>query len=352
MTKWSFLRRVSITLVAVLLTMGAGTAAAQGQVGSPTVHALFALSQPSDGPFPANWYTVNDASNLTGLRVNLPLPDCSARPSDCDDVGVLNSLDGFNLQPRVSIPFDGAIDVETVTSSNLFLVAIDHDELVEINQLVWDPESTTLHVESDNLLRQHTRYAVIATRRIRDPQGRHIEATQAFRDFLAEPCAGERECDYQRALLEGVAAAERLGTPADQVASASVFTTLSSTAVMEKIRDQIKATTPAAIDFLLGPDGSRTVFARGAISELWFDRQTLVNGALSPVRLDLAPLGIVPGAVGQLAYGRFSSGDYQAQPAVFPTVGTRIGVRPSSASTSCTARWSCPRGKSRRRAGR
>jgi hypothetical protein len=325
-TNWTFLRRLSITLVAVLLMMGAGTAVAQGQDGSPSVHALFALRQPSGGPFPANWYTVNDASNLTGLRVNLPLPECSVRPSDCDDVGVLNSLDGFNLQPRVSIPFDGTIDLETVTSSSVFLVALDHDQLVEINQLVWDPDTTTLHVESDNLLRQHTRYAVIVTRRIRDPQGRHIQATQAFRSFLGEPCAGERECAYQRALLEGVAAAERLGTPADQVASASVFTTLSSTAVMEKIRDQVKATTPAAIDFLLGPEGSRTLFARSAISELWFDRQTLVSGPLSPVRLDLAPLGIVAGAVGQIAYGKFSSGDYQQQPAVFPTVGTRTGV--------------------------
>ncbi len=315
-----------LAMVQPATAQGAGTAATQGQVGSPTVHALFALRQPSDGPFPANWYTVNDASNLTGIRVNLPLPDCSVRPSDCDDIGVLNSLDGFNPQPRVSIPFDGTIDLETATSSSVFLVDIDHDEIVEINQLVWDPDTTTLHVESDNLLRQHIRYAVIVTRRIRDPQGRHIEASQAFRSFLADPCAGERECDYQRALLESVAAAERVGTPADQVASASVFTTLSSTAVVEKIRDQIKATTPAAIDFLLGPDGSRTVFARSAISELWFDRQTLVSGPLSPVRLDLAPLGIVPGAVGQIAYGRFSSGDYQAQPAVFPTVGTRTGV--------------------------
>lgn len=106
MTGWTFLRRVSITLVAVLLTMGAGAAAAHGQDSSSTVHATFGFGQPDDGPFPANWYTVQDASNLTGVRVNLPLPECSARPSDCEDVGVLNSLDGFNLQPRVSIPFD------------------------------------------------------------------------------------------------------------------------------------------------------------------------------------------------------------------------------------------------------
>ncbi|MDQ4029821.1 MAG: hypothetical protein M3168_02150, partial [Actinomycetota bacterium] len=116
-----FRERASMTLgaVAVLLTMAAGAAVARGEDGPPAVHALFGLSQPSDGPFPANWFTVDDPSKLTGIRVSLPLPECSARPSDCDDIGVLNSLDGFNLQPRVSIPFDGEIDLTTATGENL-----------------------------------------------------------------------------------------------------------------------------------------------------------------------------------------------------------------------------------------
>ncbi len=39
--------------------------------------------------------------------MNLPLPDCTTYPSDCDDLAVVNAMDGFNLLPRVSIPFDG-----------------------------------------------------------------------------------------------------------------------------------------------------------------------------------------------------------------------------------------------------
>ena len=35
---------------------------------------------------------------------------------------MINTLDGFNLQPRLSIPFDGPIDVNTVNSHNVFLV--------------------------------------------------------------------------------------------------------------------------------------------------------------------------------------------------------------------------------------
>src|SRR5262249_31627001 len=57
-------------------------------------------------------------------RVPLPLPDCTTHPSDCADIHVLNTLDGFNLQPRLSIPFDGPIDVHTVTSNTVFLISL------------------------------------------------------------------------------------------------------------------------------------------------------------------------------------------------------------------------------------
>ncbi len=53
------------------------------------------------------------------------MPDCAVRQSDCEDVDVINTLDGFNLQPRLSIPFDGTIDVETVNSETVFLISPD-----------------------------------------------------------------------------------------------------------------------------------------------------------------------------------------------------------------------------------
>ena len=34
-------------------------------------------------PFPTNLLTTTDHSQVTGLRVDLPMPDCAARPSDC-----------------------------------------------------------------------------------------------------------------------------------------------------------------------------------------------------------------------------------------------------------------------------
>src|SRR5438132_1425478 len=124
---------------------------AQAQV----VRAFFSLDTPSAGPFPSDQFTVNDATQNTGLRVNLAKPDCLRQPSDCADLEFINTLDGFNIQPRLSIPFDGFIDVTTVTSGTVFLVNLgstlpgrDHTgSIIGINQIVWDPATRTLHAE-------------------------------------------------------------------------------------------------------------------------------------------------------------------------------------------------------------
>src|SRR5437763_4957601 len=75
----------------------------------PTVHATFDLSATAGtagAAFPSNRFTVADAGNLTDLRVNLPLPNPAANPSDYQATQVINTPDGFNLQPRLSLPFD------------------------------------------------------------------------------------------------------------------------------------------------------------------------------------------------------------------------------------------------------
>src|SRR6516164_1879048 len=88
------------------------------------VHPLFDLAAVTTSPFPTDRFTVADTSQNTGRRVNLPLPDLRMHPSDFQDTQVLNTLDGFNMQPRLSIPFDGAIDVNSVTSQTVFLVSL------------------------------------------------------------------------------------------------------------------------------------------------------------------------------------------------------------------------------------
>src|SRR6185295_13706815 len=73
-------------------------------------------------PFPSNRYTVFDGSQNTLRRVQLPKPDCAVRVSDCQDIDVINTLDGFSTQPRITVPFTGDIDVSTVSSDTIYLV--------------------------------------------------------------------------------------------------------------------------------------------------------------------------------------------------------------------------------------
>lgn len=48
------------------------------------------------------------------------------------------------------------------------------NRIIGINQVVWDPLTNTLYVESDELLEQHERYVLIVTRGLRDPDGRSV----------------------------------------------------------------------------------------------------------------------------------------------------------------------------------
>src|SRR5215813_5594971 len=285
------------------------------------VETLFDLSSTVRSPFPSDRFTVFDHSHKTGLRVNLPEPDCAVRPSDCADIDVINTLDGFNLQPRLSIPFTGPIDPSSVSSRTVFLVRLGDVEggrsrhVVGINQVVWDPATNTLHAESDELLDQHTRYLLVVTDGVRDTAGLPVRAG-AFGEFVH----GDRDDDddhdhdsdhrrhrdsdrrlaaYREELRDAL---EDVRTRGRHIVAASVFTTQSATAVLEKIRDRIKAMTPAPATFLLGPGGSRTVFpliSSSGLTTITFRRQTTVAGPLSPTAVPTTALLALPG-VGSL----------------------------------------------------
>jgi pimeloyl-ACP methyl ester carboxylesterase len=302
------------------------------------VHPLFDLTAPAAGPFPSDQFTVPDPTQNTGLRVNLPKPDCQQRPSDCEDIDVINTLDGFNVQPRLSIPFNGAIDVYSITSETVFLVKLvcRHDDeecdegptlpRVGINQVMWDTFTTALHVESDSLLEQHTRYALIVTRGVRDASGHAVAAVPAF-TYFRQTVHGV----YKDALLDAVRAARKLGVAEEQIAVATVFTTQSVTAVLEKIRDDIKAASPAPVDFELGPLGSRTLFPLAEVTSITWSQQVRIAPPLNPVTSLLPDLRSIPGAVGHIAFGRFLARDYQVHPGDYiRPIGTRTGTPTSS----------------------
>jgi hypothetical protein len=191
------------------------------------------FSDPSSSPFPSDRYTVRDWSQNTFRRVALPKPDCTVRVSECADIDIINTLDGFSTQPRITLPFTGDIDVSTVSSSTVFLINLgDTTTLhgfghkVGINQVVWDPATKTLAFESDELLAEHTRYVLIVTDGVRDASGKRIKPALADGDEHGHRGgAGE----YQRDLRD----AARLHSSAHQVAAAVLFTTQSTSASSE-----------------------------------------------------------------------------------------------------------------------
>ena len=299
------------------------------QTAANRIYASFDLSRPDGGPFPSDIFTVEDATQNTGLRVNYPLPDCSARPTDCDDLEMVNTLDGWGLQPRISIPFTSEVDPTTLNSNTVFLFDMRDGKRIGVNQLLWDPPTHTLHAESDEVLDQHREYAVIVTNGVRDKSGKAVKAASDFESMDAHNVPA-----WYWARLRGVFDVARAqGLVHSDIVAASAFTTQSVTPVMERIRDSIKASTPAPADFLLGPAGERTVFARSQVSSATWLRQTIVNPPnLSPQTLDLSPLNVVPGAVGTIAYGRYTSSDYMVHPDQYiPAVGTLAGTPPVQA---------------------
>jgi len=317
-------RRMTCHVISVMFAtlLAPSLAAASG------VHALFDLDAGTTtlSPFPSDRFTVRDTSQNTGLRVDLPKPtDCSIQVSDCKDVDTLNTLDGFNLQPRLSIPFSGPIDISTVTSDTVFLVNPE-GRRIGINEVVWDVESNNLHVESDELLEQHSQYVLIVTRGVRDLANEPLEASGEFQAFQHGKKIGHDGAvpPYRQALIAGLERAGAAGVDQNRIAVASVFTTQSITAILEKIRDQIKAITPEPASFVLGPGGERTVAPVGAISGITFRRQLRTNPNFVSANELTRQLASVqqnpdfPVAVGHVAFGKYRSPSYLT-PCIGPT---------------------------------
>jgi hypothetical protein len=139
--------------------------------------------------FPDNAFTIGDRTEVTGRRVNLVQgvdyptvngvvqANCtSADYSICDAFAELNKLDGFDIQPRVTVPFTGAIRLDSVNDSDFF-ISTDSDVFVSgLRQLTFDPATNTLAGISDSQLREDTHYRIHVTNGIRDSAGNAVNA--------------------------------------------------------------------------------------------------------------------------------------------------------------------------------
>ena len=315
---WS--RRLGRASVAIGLAVTSAIALAAG------VSVRFDSLSPATSPFPNDRFTRLDLSQNTFLRVRLPKPDCNARPSDCADIDVLNTLDGFNVQPRITVPFTGAIDVNTVNSETVFLINLGDTgsghgfgERVGINQVSWDPGTNTLVFESEEQLNEHTRYVLVVTDGVLDATGHPIESGRWWDPFDPNDRDARRHLPAHR-----------------RIAALSVFTTQSTTADLDKIRDQIKRSNPSPAEFMVGqgPGGAvRAVFPLSDILGIQFNRQVGTAPVFTTSFLPTPALNVVPGSVAQIAFGSFRSPDYRTADRNIPATPTRTG-RPAPQSTN------------------
>jgi len=279
-------------------------------------------------PTPTNLDTVADATQITGLRVDLPLPNCAANALRCDDVSVLNTLDGFNIQPRLTIPFSGPIDLSTVSSSNIFLIG-PGGHIVGIDQAVWEPLTNTLHAESAEQLGQDATYLLVVTRGVHDADGNELDTTTFRHDLNFGQTKDPAKKAYRKALIDALGSAFVAGVHNDDIAAASLFTTQSITAISEKIRDQIRGAAAPQANFNIATGGERAVFANAPTLQIRLNRQNSVAGPLTPSTLNPGALFLptnFPGSIGTIAYGSFPSPNYEDASQAYPPVGTRTGV--------------------------
>jgi hypothetical protein len=122
---------------------------------------------------------------------------------------------------------------------------------------------------------------------------------------------------------------QRSGVALARIAVASVFTTMSTTAEMEKIRDQVRASTVPPVDLALAPDGRLSVFPLDGVSSITIKRHVETAPGTPPPLPELLPLALLgPMAkhVNEIGFGRYRSPIYQTPQQFIPPIATRTGV--------------------------
>jgi hypothetical protein len=119
---------------------------------------------PPPALFPSDALTVPDPAQATGRRVDLAPPaDCVAEKSLCDEITLIDQLDGFDLDPTMSIRFLGPIDVTKVTDDSVYVEPTGGGTRIGVNRLVWDASTSTLYAHPKDQLREATEYRLVVT---------------------------------------------------------------------------------------------------------------------------------------------------------------------------------------------
>jgi hypothetical protein len=245
--------------------------------------------------FPTDALTVRDKNQVTGRRVHfrkgVDYPNvggrikkgCTSKTySICDAFRELDKLDGWDLQPRATVPFTGTIKLASVTDKSFFIATRKGKFVSGFKQLTFDPKTHTLAGISDKFLKESTRYSIHVTNAIRDGKGKRVKA-----------CGTKKGC----------------------IAN---FTTRTASDELVRLRKALDAAAAPKLTFTQG--GTDDVFRAATVSP---SVAGPLNGMVrtdqvkadpkAPGALVSSPVPnlIPPGAAGYFAFGSFLSPRYQ-----------------------------------------
>jgi hypothetical protein len=215
--------------------------------------------------FPNDRYTVVDPAQRTGRRVALPEPSCPVDPAGCDEVALLNQLDGFSVHPRIALTFNEPISVESLTREAAFVLPLVPEPMaspIALGQFVWDGEHNVLYARPERALLQGRLYALVITTKAADAERRRLLASPELlkpRDQTDHPPTVDAQ--ITRALLGA-------GVKRADVAALAVFTTQSVTADLERMRAVLEARPAPAMTFDLAPGGGASVYSRAGLQSI------------------------------------------------------------------------------------
>jgi dienelactone hydrolase len=273
---------------------------------SPTT-LLFQPVSTTVGPFPTNALTIPDGMQQTGLRVQLATSSDScppfSAPSVCSNQFLLNQLDGFSVNPRVMVCFSAPVNPNTLPGA-ISIIPLSGDAAVSTNQIIYDPTSRCAFAKPNQILNQQTQYLLVVTPLIRDADGLQVIADSAFLNCL------DSSDSYCSALSSAV---KNLVKAPDSVIAASLFTTMSATAWLEKARTYVDQNPPPVA----------TISAPFALSNLTKITWTPQDNTGTTTNQEDIPLSALTG-VASIAFGTYFSPDF-----LFPLDGT-IHTTPTS----------------------
>ena len=282
-----------------------------------SITALFQPFSPSVGPYPNNALTIQTAAQKTGLQVNLPLPmGCTllSTSAQCINTQLLNQLDGFSVNPRITVCFSGPVDIATLRQGIKIFAADYEAPPIGVNQTLFDPATMCAYAKPDQVLDQQTRYLLVITSDVTDADGKKLKADPNYSD-----CVKRDNSDYCQALSRAIDMLQKKQGDA-HVISASLFTTLSATSWLEQAHTQVNSGAIPGAGMLYAP---LSTFDLKDVKSITWMPQTGVSGINFDQTL---PLGVLTG-VERIAFGLYLSPLYLNTSG--PEAGS-IGTTPTS----------------------